>query len=328
MNEKYQSIIDFIQDFHNDHVEINEIKKIDLMLDSNFSETGLDSLSAAELDLLAEEEFGIILEASDFINIDRTIGAYARVICNKIGEKAVEINNPDSSDLNSATHDYVFLHALGTNSTSAGKLEHCLGEQVHTFDFPGYGQRNLESSEITTIDDSVEILRRELEERGIENPVLIGHSYGGMVALAYALKNPVNKVILVNSSPRKVLDLDIEDHLDKTRQRFEGGSIDYSEVNWCHDQRFILVGMKTTQPETSASYWRGVAEYDLTDCLDQVTCPVLVIAGERDSLIAREFTEEYRKMPNVIIEYVKGGHYLPLTNAQELADIIRGDSNE
>lgn len=48
-------------------------------------------------------------------------------------------------------------------------------------------------------------LAQFIEDHKIENPVLIGHSMGGKVAMTYALDNPgkVKKLVVVDISPRK-----------------------------------------------------------------------------------------------------------------------------
>lgn len=58
------------------------------------------------------------------------------------------------------------------------------------FDRPGHGYSARPEKEPLTIDANARIIRESLRELGIERPLIVGHSYGGSVALAYALRYP------------------------------------------------------------------------------------------------------------------------------------------
>lgn len=70
------------------------------------------------------------------------------------------------------------------------------------FDLPGHGSSERSKKAKTTIEDQASILHRALAGLGIREPVvLVGHSWGGAVALAYALHYPNDVAGLVLLAP-------------------------------------------------------------------------------------------------------------------------------
>ena len=53
------------------------------------------------------------------------------------------------------------------------------------------------------LDDYMEAIKSLLDRLKIENPILIGHSFGGKISLLYASKYKVKKLILFGSPFRK-----------------------------------------------------------------------------------------------------------------------------
>ncbi len=62
--------------------------------------------------------------------------------------------------------------------------------QVIAFDRPGHGLSGVPGQGGTTLSEQAALLRRALAQAGIERTLLVGHSYGGSVALAWALDAP------------------------------------------------------------------------------------------------------------------------------------------
>lgn len=71
--------------------------------------------------------------------------------------------------------------------------------QVYLIDLPGFG-KSMTPSIPYTLDDYVYFLDSFLLENKINNPILIGHSFGGRIAIRYANKYKVDKLILISSA--------------------------------------------------------------------------------------------------------------------------------
>ena len=96
--------------------------------------------------------------------------------------------------------DVVLLHGWGQNIKMMDPLGKNLMDnfKITILDLPGFG-----SSEIPkfayTINDYTELLHEFLNELNIDNPILIGHSFGGRVAINYASLYKVEKLVLFGS---------------------------------------------------------------------------------------------------------------------------------
>lgn len=99
----------------------------------------------------------------------------------------------------------IILHGLFGQSDNWVTVGRRIADQFHVY-IPD--QRNHGQSPHTSIHSfpaMADDLAEFIEEHQIENPVLIGHSMGGKVAMTYALENPgkVQKLVIIDISPRK-----------------------------------------------------------------------------------------------------------------------------
>ncbi|MEI8046096.1 MAG: alpha/beta fold hydrolase [Bacteroidota bacterium] len=99
----------------------------------------------------------------------------------------------------------IILHGLFGQSDNWVTVGRRIADQFHVY-IPD--QRNHGQSPHTSIHSfpaMADDLAEFIEDHEIENPILIGHSMGGKVAMTYALENPekVKKLVVVDISPRK-----------------------------------------------------------------------------------------------------------------------------
>jgi len=76
------------------------------------------------------------------------------------------------------------------------------GFKTYTLDLRGHGKSGGELAG-ATMDDYVSNVESVVLEMNIEEPVIIGHSMGGLVAVMYAENNNVKAMISINGSPSK-----------------------------------------------------------------------------------------------------------------------------
>ncbi|KXK08292.1 MAG: Dihydrolipoyllysine-residue acetyltransferase component of acetoin cleaving system [candidate division WS6 bacterium OLB21] len=98
----------------------------------------------------------------------------------------------------------ILLHGWGGSISSLAPLQDQLsdlGFQVFNLDLPGFGQSTMSKEEMT-ISDYVEFLANYINRLNIYKPVIVGHSFGGQVAMAFAIKNPLvaSRLVLINAS--------------------------------------------------------------------------------------------------------------------------------
>lgn len=97
--------------------------------------------------------------------------------------------------------DVILLHGWGQNIEMMDFIAKSLQEhfKVYNIDLPGFGKSE-EPKKAYSIADYVLLLREFVIINHIENPILIGHSFGCRIALLYAYKYPVNKMVLTGAA--------------------------------------------------------------------------------------------------------------------------------
>ena len=97
----------------------------------------------------------------------------------------------------------VFIHGFCEIGAMWDDIASALASDLHVFcpDLPGFGKTPISSNHITLEEVAVQ-LEEWMEEQKIENPVVIGHSLGGYVALALLelMGNRIKRIGLVHST--------------------------------------------------------------------------------------------------------------------------------
>jgi pimeloyl-ACP methyl ester carboxylesterase len=180
---------------------------------------------------------------------------------------------------------------------------------------------------------------------GMERTSIVGHSYGGLVALCYALHLPerVDKLIIADTGIPAVERRDGRDAvLVGWRESLQRGGIDVPEekaedIGYLIEQTVKLRGRswrgmgarraiaRLTRFTTTTSFAK---EYRETSCLalemiHQIQSPVLLIYGDRSPLTA-SFQALRDNLPNCRTAIVAdGGHFYPLQHPETFVRHIK-----
>ena len=213
------------------------------------------------------------------------------------------------------------------------------------------GRSTVAKTETLTFENcaaDTEALRKQL---GIDKWAIIGHSFGGMVALEYALRYPnhLSHLILLDTgsninlikkeASKQLIQLGYNKIAIKFAHRLYNGQLNKYEIFVA----LLLIGnayfYKTTlqnivqiaKGKNNISilfkWFKNISSYDwdVSLKLKGISCPTLVIAGIQDFLFPpkhQQFIAE--QIPNSklkIIEYA--GHYAPLEKTKEIVDIVQ-----
>src|SRR5687768_6784879 len=87
--------------------------------------------------------------------------------------------------------ELVFIHGAGDSAAVWERQVRHFGShhRVLAIDLPGHGRR-LSEEALKSHDRNAEEAGRQIRVGGFSNPVLVGHSMGGAVALSLALSQP------------------------------------------------------------------------------------------------------------------------------------------
>ena len=96
----------------------------------------------------------------------------------------------------------ILLHGWGTNKNTFLPLAKLLSKkyEVHLIDLLGFGKSEAPYKALS-LSDYVMLLRDYIEYKKLNKPIILGHSFGGRIAIKYAssFKN-IEKLILVDSA--------------------------------------------------------------------------------------------------------------------------------
>jgi pimeloyl-ACP methyl ester carboxylesterase len=209
--------------------------------------------------------------------------------------------------------DVVCLHGWGQNITMFQATQNFLSPwfKVTLFDFPGFGESGLMSS-AWGVDEYTLNFKILCDRLGIVDPILIAHSFGARVALMYAAKYKVHKLILTGAAglkPKRGPDYYLRVAFYKTaKQVFKlkplvkhkekmaafFGSSDYKNTEGVVRQSFVKI-----------------VNTDLRKLLPFISVPTLLVWGELDEAtplwMAKVMEKEMKDAGLVIFE--KDGHY-------------------
>ena len=218
----------------------------------------------------------------------------------------------------------LLLHGWGSNADSFNYLEKHLAPNFHVFslDLPGFGGSSLPPT-AWSLNDYVELVKSFIAKLEITMPAVVGHSFGGRIAICLGAQGLASKLILANSAgvrPRRNPSYYLKVYLfklaknllslappnlrpillERLQQRF--GSSDYRNANPILRKTLV-----------------NVVNEDLTALLPNIKAPTLLIWGENDTatpVYQAKIMEQ--KIPDVGLVVLKGaGHYSFLDKASD-----------
>lgn len=212
----------------------------------------------------------------------------------------------------------MLLHGWGGNMTSFLDLEHRLNRhaRVLNLDFYGFGDSPAPSAPID-VPDYAEGVLELIYKYSMTDVVLIGHSFGGRVALYIAENYPdlVSGLVLIDSAgifprfnPRRFIKLTLHRILKKLGLNGLQGSADYRVLD-----------------DISKATFNNIVSYDLESRLDRISCPTLLIWGKEDSdtplYMAKKLNRNIKD--SELITFNGAGHFSYLDKPYETFLIVR-----
>jgi pimeloyl-ACP methyl ester carboxylesterase len=170
------------------------------------------------------------------------------------------------------------------------------------------------------------------DQLGLEEPGLVGHSFGGMVAAELAATNPrrVGKLVLINPLGLWRDDAPIKNYIVTPQAELD--PLFFHDAN--HPAR-KLVFMNPEEADsiikvswalacTGKFIW-PIPDKGLRKRTHRIAAPTLIIWGQQDGLVKPTYAEEFRKLiRGSKIEFVAdAGHMAPLEQPTAVANLVR-----
>jgi pimeloyl-ACP methyl ester carboxylesterase len=217
--------------------------------------------------------------------------------------------------------------------------------RVVAVDRPGHGKSDRPAGKAETVEYQAELLHRTLSHLGITQPVLVGHSWGAALALAYALKYPdeVSAMVLLapaayaDDSGNVLLRTTIKTPILGDLSLLLGKSILGRRVlKRVLAQAFFPQTLPDNYFKLATSSWLGRKqlkayledEWALNDSLKKMSkrysdikIPVVIVTGVEDKIVSPK-ENAYRLQAAIpqsrLIELKETGHEIPQTRPESI----------
>ena len=193
----------------------------------------------------------------------------------------------------------ICIHGNGLNTQLWRHLIPKLSGRYRTvaYDLRGMGQSEATGRRGVTVtnDDHAKDLESLMDSLNIEQAGIVGHAFGGFVALRAAINWPdrIKAMVLTNTSAgldsptagaiprwiRVVDDEGMEPLVDEAMSRWFTERVHREQPELIQLYREIV---GANPPMGYAANCRGILEYDVRAELGKIQCPTLLIAGEKD----------------------------------------------
>jgi pimeloyl-ACP methyl ester carboxylesterase len=229
------------------------------------------------------------------------------------------------------------------------------GHRTVAIDRPGYG---FSSGGYFPFERQLRAVHELIARLHLGRPILVGHSYGGAVSLAYAERHPseVRGLVLVDAAATcarngafardqarfvKLVELPVISQLSDVTfsQLLRTASAETPEedafspeaVYPRHHQRVLAINLKHGNLEAFAGETlaaNGVIE-ELNRGLHHIHTPAIVIQGDEDKLVKPACGRRLAaSLPNARLQMVSGGHMVPYTHPEVVAGAVETIARE
>ena len=231
---------------------------------------------------------------------------------NNININYKQYGNPGGKDI-------VLLHGWGQNIEMMKPIGDNLEDyHITILDFPGFGESD-EPKTALTIYDYEEILEELLSDLKIRNPIVMGHSFGGRVAIVYASRNKVEKLVLFGAPC-------IRNERKSTKEKVLKGLKKLPGMNGIGEYMKKFIGSddyRNASPIMRETLVNTVNE-DLTECAKKIEAPTLLIWGTLDTEAPIEDAKRLEGLliDGALIELPGCTHYAYLEALPQVINIL------
>ena len=213
--------------------------------------------------------------------------------------------------------DVLLLHGWGVDAAVMEPLRLHLAENARavSLDMPGFGDSHA-PSEVWGVSEYADFVESFIDELGLVQPVIIGHSFGGRLAIILGARGKASKLILADSAgvlPKRGFDYYFRIYSYKLAKKLFSlpGLRDYADQ--------VMALWLDNNPSSDYVAAEGimrkifvkVVNEDLQHLLPQINVPALLIWGENDTAtpLADGKLMESRIPDAGLVVFPGAGHY-------------------
>jgi pimeloyl-ACP methyl ester carboxylesterase len=225
----------------------------------------------------------------------------------------------------------LLLHGWQDNLHTFDALVSLLSQtyRVIRLDLPGFGQSET-PKEVWDLDNYVKFVENFIQKIHLQVDVLIGHSFGGRIAIKGAAKKNLqpNKIVLVNSAGIAKNNT-LRNSVLKTGAKIAGAIIRIPPLSfWRKKWRkkiYESIGSDYLNAGAMKETFLKIIAEDLSTSAKKISAPTLLIWGENDTETPLSDGQRLAKLiSNSRLEIIKNtGHFVHQEKPEEVAKLIR-----
>lgn len=242
-------------------------------------------------------------------------------------------------------HTLIFLHGLGGDLATwceEKRYFNKLGYKTITVDLRGHGlSERKDDVKFYKLDYFVEDIVNLIEHEKINKPVIIGHCFGGMIAMTLACKYPkiAEALVLIDTGYKspKISRLISNNHALKElfilimklapKFYFKGHAnnknfLDSADYDWKRILSDIIHVSLKSYMMISKNLW----DYNIIDILESIKIPTLIVEGLRDSIFPPDIAKKiHKRIIKSDLFLIRNANHILVTNNPKDLNLAIGD---
>ena len=254
----------------------------------------------------------------------------------KISANGIEMNY----ELSGQGNCLVLIHGFGDNLNMWYHQVPDLSRQyrVLTYDVRGFGQTGITKGSYSMrllADDLYELLK----VLGIKSACVLGYSMGGMIALTFALRHPdvITGLIFANSGAGDASTAEREERRKRITHILQQGDMEvisemmtvssfspgFKEKNQAEFNEYKKIKMQNDPSPYIAIMEALGAQTVAPPDVRKLTCPVLIIAGDKDSFTGLDVAESMKNsIKDAVLKVLSTGHAAAIEAPREFNQTV------
>ena len=273
--------------------------------------------------------------------------------CEKPAEHSIDIENTRVRYVEAGAGPAVVLIHGNAGSVDDFDFERlgllCRDHRVMAVDRPGHGKSARPNDADANLQYQTRVLHETLSRLGVTHPVLVGHSWGGSLALAYAVEYPLELSAIVLLAPAAYSDGGPDQFMRAVLKTPVVGDVSLTMGRVIFGEHLLKKELQkafyaSSVPEEylrqASSSWlrhkqlRAILEdeYSLDKDLEKVSrhyseisIPVVIVTGDRDKVVSAKHNA-YRLKTSIahsqLVELKNTGHQLPQTHPESIFNAV------